>query len=218
MKIINGIAALCSIAALAFSIWWAYVTAASGDRHRILAFFLAVAVFGMAVYICAMWYRFSGFNSPRQQPAKTDALVIHSAVYGTGPETDRDVTDLLRQHERAGLAFDVNNNAFGFDPALMKEKRLRVEYSYRNPARLETSRPENSRLVLPEDSEIQRLKLEMERLKASTAKPSSATVAQIEMAGIIKSQAGQAQYLARELERIWHVYNSDHEPLSLPLG
>jgi len=59
MKVINGIAAVCSITALAFSFWWAYVTAASGDQHKVFAFILAAAVVGMSAIICITLYRAS---------------------------------------------------------------------------------------------------------------------------------------------------------------
>jgi len=91
-------------------------------------------------------------------------LTIHSAVYGAG-ETFKDVTAILRGHSRDALVLDVENDSFGIDPVPMKPKRLRVEYSYNNSMRHTVTRWEHARLVLPEDSEIQRLTNEVEKMK-----------------------------------------------------
>ncbi len=100
---------------------------------------------------------------------KQQKLEIYSAVYGTGPENDKDVTDILQQHNRDALAVDVSNNSLGCDPAPNRHKRLEVEYSYGNRSRRIISRSENSRLVIPEDQEIQRLATEVQRLRQMTA-------------------------------------------------
>ncbi len=41
---------------------------------------------------------------------------------------------------------------------------------------------------------------------------------QIKLAGVLESKAGQADWLARELERVWHTYNNDHQVLLRPLA
>lgn len=90
-----------------------------------------------------------------QLEAKTkppSKLKIHSAYYGTGPIDDRDVADRLRNAVHDGLVLPVDNNTLGCDPAPNNpNKRLRVVYSYQNDAVFETSRPEHSRLILPEE-------------------------------------------------------------------
>ena len=78
-------------------------------------------------------------------------LKIISAFYGTGPVTDIDVTEVLRNHVKDGLIVLVTNELFGSDPAPNQPKRLQVEYSYGNYAVSVVSRPESTRLVLPED-------------------------------------------------------------------
>jgi hypothetical protein len=92
-------------------------------------------------------------------------LVIHSAVYGTGSEADVDVTDILRNSDRDALVVDVENKSFGSDdPAYGIPKQLTVEYSYGNHVRKTIVWPEHSRLILPEDPEIERLREKIERL------------------------------------------------------
>lgn len=44
-------------------------------------------------------------------------LRIISAVYGTGPVNDMDVTKVLCRHRREGLVTLVTNDLFGHDPA-----------------------------------------------------------------------------------------------------
>ena len=97
-------------------------------------------------------------------------LVIRSAFYGTGPLDDRDVTDRLAMDPIDALVVPVDNNFLGCDPAPMKYKRLRVEYSYGNLSILRVSRGEGGRLVLPEDSEIARLTTELEKMKLESDK------------------------------------------------
>jgi hypothetical protein len=97
-------------------------------------------------------------------------LVIHSAFYGTGPFDDVSVTDQLITATRDALVVAVNNNLVDHDPAPMKLKRLQVEYSYGGPSVLKASRTEGGRLVLPEDSEIQRLAAEVATQQLEIAK------------------------------------------------
>jgi hypothetical protein len=40
----------------------------------------------------------------------------------------------------------------------------------------------------------------------------------IKLVGVLESNAGKANWLAMELERVWLVYNKDHETLLRPLG
>src|SRR5262249_36939561 len=79
-------------------------------------------------------------------------LHIHSAIYGTGPDTDVDVTEKLRGMVHDGLVVPVANDLAPRDPHFGAKKHLTVEYSYGNPSRSRVARIEDSRLVLPEDT------------------------------------------------------------------
>ena len=59
MKIINRVAAVCTIVGFGFALWWAYVTASYNDKHKVIAFILCGAVAGMSVFICVVLYRAS---------------------------------------------------------------------------------------------------------------------------------------------------------------
>jgi hypothetical protein len=96
-------------------------------------------------------------------------LVIHSAVYGTGAFDEVSVAHRLNAATRDALVIPVDNNLVDRDPAPMKPKRLLVEYSYGGPSLLRVSRAEGGRLVLPEDSEIQRLAAEVQVAKHELA-------------------------------------------------
>jgi hypothetical protein len=52
MKLIYGLAALCTVIACCFAIWWAYITGSANDQHKIVAFILAASVFvGAILYL-----------------------------------------------------------------------------------------------------------------------------------------------------------------------
>lgn len=104
-------------------------------------------------------------TAAKEQTTGHPKLIIHSAVYGTGPIDDVPITERLRTSVRDALVVPVDNNLVPRDPAIGKVKRLAVEYSYGNPSIQQASRLEGERLVLPEDSEIQRLRGEIEQLK-----------------------------------------------------
>jgi hypothetical protein len=67
MKIINPIAAVCTIVGVTFAFWWAYVTAVYGDKHKIIAFILCAAVVGMSAFICTVLYRISRLSSSQKE-------------------------------------------------------------------------------------------------------------------------------------------------------
>jgi len=151
------------------------------------------------------------------RPANGARLVIRRALYGTGPQTDISVTDKLNDAVRDALVVPVDNSLVPRDPALNVQKRLYVEYSYGNDSVLSVVRPEStpryiSRLVLPEDSEIARLTSEIEQLRSARSR-------QLGKAGALMSRAGEAEALARELEKIWHLFNNEGvEKLIRPLS
>jgi hypothetical protein len=123
----------------------------------------------------------------RKEPSK---LAIHSANYRAwqaGGETC-DVTEFVRKIICGdSLVFDIENHNFVIgdqnfvprDPLWGKAKRLRVTYSYKGEPARTIERTEHSRLVLPEDSEIQRLKDEVALLKAAQSKPGQYPVPQL---------------------------------------
>lgn len=132
-------------------------------RMQILIFVLSVLGFAaISFYQRAQAHKRTREALVDKEPEK---LVIHSAVYGTGPIDDVSVTERLRPAVRDALVVPVDNNLVPRDPAIGKVKRLAVEYSYGNPSIQQASRLEGERLVLPEDSEIQRLRGEIEQLK-----------------------------------------------------
>lgn len=93
-------------------------------------------------------------QKPQLEPlaAAPRGLTIHSAVYGSGPDTDIDITEKLQSMVRDALVVPVANDLAPRDPHFGVVKVLTVEYSYGNPSRFRVTRPENSRLVLPEDT------------------------------------------------------------------
>jgi len=85
-------------------------------------------------------------------------LVIHSAYYGTGPQTDFDVTDIVKRGSSGeSMALWIDNNAFGKDPHIGEPKELKVHYSYGNNNHKSIIRPESSYLILPEDEWLKNL-------------------------------------------------------------
>ena len=159
------------------------MTATYNDQHKIIAFVLTASVAVCIILYCVI---FAGLvkraNLPRSrtlwQGEPEGKLVIHSALYGAGEITDVPVTDRLNAAVRDALVIPVNNNLISGspDPAPNHPKRLEVTYSYGNPNRHTVSRPEHARLVLPEDSEIQRLGSELQRLTHQLAAAKASVV------------------------------------------
>jgi hypothetical protein len=67
-----------------------------------------------------------------RQPFSPSKLVIHSASYGTGPDTDLDVTEKLQSMAHDGLVVSVANDLVPRDPHFGVIKQLTVTYSYGN--------------------------------------------------------------------------------------
>jgi hypothetical protein len=126
-------------------------------RVQVLIFGLSVV--GFAVIAIYQWSRQRAARDTVRRGNRQ--LVIRSAVYGTGAFDDVDVTDKIRMIPRDALVVAVDNHLAGSDPAFGKVKRLQVEYSYGGPSIFKVARTEGGRLVLPEDSEIQRLTAEV---------------------------------------------------------
>jgi adenine/guanine phosphoribosyltransferase-like PRPP-binding protein len=76
-------------------------------------------------------------------------LVILSAQYGSGPETDVDVTDVLNRLVRGdGLDVVVTDETMGTPPAKGQSKRLQIAYSIDNGPVRRTQVSENTQLKL----------------------------------------------------------------------
>lgn len=128
-------------------------------RLWVILLILTWALLGYSVYIRRL------HRLPPSKNVPPPNLVIHSAVYGTGPIDDVLITERLRTAVRDALVVPVDNNLVPRDPAIGKVKRLAVEFSYGNSSIQHASRLEGERLVLPEDSSLPRLRSEVEQLK-----------------------------------------------------
>jgi hypothetical protein len=126
-------------------------------------------------------------TSFKKKPSK---LTIHWANYRAVENGGDvyDVGDFLRQIISGdSLVFDIESHNFVIgdknfvprDPLPFKEKRLQVNYSFANEPARTTERREHGRLLLPEDSKIQWLMGEVDRLKAAQPKPAQYPVPQL---------------------------------------
>jgi hypothetical protein len=104
-------------------------------------------------------------KAAQSAPSVPFKLTIHRAVYGGGPLAEILVTDKLQNAVREALIVSVDSTLGGLvdDPARNVQKCLEVEYSFGSDRKLVASRMEASpgeitRLVLPEDTEIKKLK------------------------------------------------------------
>ncbi len=99
-------------------------------------------------------------ESPKLEPK----LKIHRALWGAGPQAEVSVTNELQNCPREALVIRVDHDLGGLthDPAFAVQKSLEIDYSYGSDtlihvSRLEPPAGQTMRLVLPEDSEIERL-------------------------------------------------------------
>jgi hypothetical protein len=102
---------------------------------------------------------------PKQNPAPvvSPKLVIHRAIFGAGPQHQIDITERLDKSAREGLVIQVSQSVAPRDPAEGVTKTLEIDYSYDGNHCPPISRQESPgqnppRLVLPEDSEIPKLR------------------------------------------------------------
>jgi hypothetical protein len=122
-----------------------------------------------------------------ERPKEPSKLVIHWANYRAVENSGEvyEVDDFLRQIISGdSLVFDIETNNFDkkfvpHDPLPFKEKRLQVNYSYGSQPARTTERREHGRLLLPEDSKIQWLMGEVDRLKAAQPNPPQDPVPQL---------------------------------------
>jgi hypothetical protein len=140
--------------------------------HLDFAVILVGLVGSLAILIIGSFRRREPQQSNSQNVIPHQTLQIHSALYGTSPADDIEVAEILQGLQSDAITCLIENNLFKRDPHPNVHKRLKVKYSYGNSIVLTVSRPEGSRLVLPEDSwlkgEIQRLTsrvVELEALK-----------------------------------------------------
>jgi hypothetical protein len=122
------------------------------DRHREvpLAWWIYALLCGIPIAVILI----TALAPQSKGDGAQQRLLIHSAVYGTGPANDMDVTEFLQNHQRDALVVPVSNEFFGRDPAQNFLKRLQVEYSYGNQHRQRVENWEGSRLVLPESFRV----------------------------------------------------------------
>ena len=180
-------------------------------------------------------------------PTLESKLKIVSAFYGSDRVDEQDVGNVVRNHIKDGaLVLSVDNNTLKCDPAVGKTKRLVVKYAYGNETVFEIVRPEYVRLVLPEDTwlkgeveesrnrlkkasekndeltrEVSQLIPGVEKLKFDLRTEKRRARPMVERAGTLRSYAGQADWLNKKLEEIWHLYDNDkiaNEALIYPLG
>lgn len=152
---------------------------------------LGIAMLGLSLYALKV-------QPSRRTHADEAKLVIHSAVYGSGPDNDIDVSNVLRSGAGDTLAVAVENTVLcpGRDPIFGTPKRLEVEYSYDGEiARHKVLRPEHSLLMLPEDTwllhQIQQLTNAMARMKRASP-PGHPTETVSNVAARAVSQQGNA--------------------------
>jgi hypothetical protein len=105
MKIINSIAALCSILGLAFAVWWAYVTAVYNDKHKILAFLLVFFVAAMSAFNCFALYR--SWHSPTQEKENRIDAEVFSAFMKRGRELHDRLRSIQTLPELPGIQSDI---------------------------------------------------------------------------------------------------------------
>jgi hypothetical protein len=115
---------------------------------------LALLALALSVVIPACIALWRNWRNPR--------LTVRSALWGTGPENDVDVAPLLQKLPRDALVVHVTRQFLKCDPIEGPAKRLEVQYSYGNSTVLTVTRPEYSRLTLPEDSYLNK-QLELSR-------------------------------------------------------
>src|SRR6266852_3862183 len=152
-----------------------------GNAHPVLAFVVPAIVGAMVAP--AYWWLMGKLLSSDSGTAKlkgkstSPKLVIHRAVYPAGLPTEVLVTDQLQNAVRDALVVIVDSTLGGLltrDPAFNVRKRLDVDYSYGSDTLFHVSRTERPpgeicRLLLPEDSEVQRLTDEVTSTKQKTA-------------------------------------------------
>ena len=122
-------------------------------------------------------------KAAQSAPSAPPKLTIHRAVYGGGPLAETLVTDQLQNAVREALIISVDSTLGGLidDPARNVQKHLEVEYSFGSNRkihayRMEASPGEITRLVLPEDTEIQKLRGQLELFKVAQPKPHPAFI------------------------------------------
>jgi hypothetical protein len=149
----------------------------------------------------------------KSQGNTASKLTIHSAVYGSGSVDDQDVSDRLQPLRADGLVISVDNNTLGCDPAPGKPKRISVEYSYGNLHRFSVSRPENSRLVVPEDfwmkGEYERLTVLLSEAERKLKWMETEDTKRFwQWIGVLRELASVAASLEARLDEVWHLWNN----------
>jgi hypothetical protein len=143
------------VLACAYSVYRHYYPEITAINLWVILLILTWALLGYSIYL-ARFRHLSPSANGREESSK---LVIHSALYGVGGFKDVSLADQLNAARRDALVIPIDDNLISGspDPAPNKVKRLEVKYSYGNAVPRTVSRNERSILVLPEDSEIERL-------------------------------------------------------------
>jgi hypothetical protein len=197
------------VVAGALAAWQVY----SGGRVQWIP---VAAIFGIALvlFLVDMWRRHGSAQSLETatrvqaiQNVRTGSkLNIHRAVYAAGLPTEVSVTDKLQNFSRDGIVIQLDATLGGLlpnDPAYGVIKRLDVEYSYGSDTRFHISRIERPpgevmRLVLPEDTEVQRLQMENQALKQAIEEIGPTCAA---LQGIVKEESEKIQELIRQFNQ-----------------
>lgn len=160
-------------------------------RLWVILLLLTWAFLGYSIYI------------RRMNPKGPSKLVIHSAVYGTGPANDIDVKSRLLETAEKALIVPVTNGFLRCDPAPNEPKRLRVTYSYGTVNSWTIEGGQDGYLFLPPDPQAQRLENEVERLTNAQKKGSEKEACVAEWAGALGALPVYRQDLRVELLAVY---------------
>jgi hypothetical protein len=146
-------------------VWWQVILVAG--------FAICAIVLAIGAFINFPPRRHKEIAQEKTVSDTSQRLIIHRAVYAAGLPTEVSVTDKLQKAARDALVIPIDStlgNLLPRDPAFNVCKRLDVDYSYGSDtvfriSRMEPPPGEIGRLLLPEDSEIQRLTNEVTQLK-----------------------------------------------------
>jgi hypothetical protein len=146
---------------------WGFLLKSPHTVPALLAIASILALIGLAEWQWARRFYWAVFSTiipkavPESQPpsaALPERLLIHSAKFGSGPLTDRDVhseLQLLCKNSSLDIVISyqllIGPDPAKDDPDPGQRKRLLVEYSFAGGPVIKAERPNSTRLILPED-------------------------------------------------------------------